>query len=88
MPTHQNLMGLCWLGSQEDIRPPLGRQINQNAYAGGGRGHGQKVGCYVLCGAGVGSPHIIFIVLSYILEEVQSVSGNTLCVIVRAADGS
>lgn len=45
---------------------------------GGGMG---KVGWYVLCGAGVVSPHIIVIVLSYILEEVQSVSGNTLCVI-------
>lgn len=36
VPTHQNLMGLCWVGSQEDIKPPLGRRINQHASAGGG----------------------------------------------------
>lgn len=44
-------MGLCWVGSQEDIRPPLGSHINQNAYAGllragGGVGRGGVVGAW------------------------------------------
>ncbi len=81
MPTHQNLMGLCWLGSQEDIRPPLGSHINQNAYAGllVGAAWERSGILYVTapCGAGAvtprasRSPHIAFVVLACVHEEVQ-----------------
>lgn len=41
-------MGLCWVGSQVDIRPPLGSPINHSAYAGWWGKHGKEVRPYML----------------------------------------
>lgn len=76
-------MGLCWVGSQEDIRPPLGRHINQNAYVVLSVGEAWESSAILygpaVCGAGAVKPlspaviHFVFIVLVHMQEEEVSV---------------